>query len=245
MSPRTGVTAAALGVAKWVAPGQISDDVVCATATLQLREAIASKPLGNSLLDDAKSQPNLSAMAQVRVTNNVFSEHPWVIAAVIALIALIVISILGGRTVVRRRKDVRGLVAILRRNGEQMGIELRAPSRSSDTFRFIIRDEAESIARLDFPQGGFPTYRVKRSRTGEVRVTAPAGEAYDVVVGGPGKVLDHNGLELAFRDSRMQGGGADGRVSTAGKSLWALRRPSGSNAKNDVTPQSAPKDEWL
>ena len=228
----------------------------------------------------AKDSPAGSAWLRVRVvdaanpsvaynqeTMNVTVTQPpgflakylWYIIGIIVLIALIIAAVLWRRAVIRARKDVRGLVAILRRNGEQLGKELAAPNRWSDLFRFIIRDEAEPTARLDFPQAGIPEYHVRRSGPGEVKLTTPAGgEPYDVVVGGPGETMDHNGLELAFRDThRLRGGRGGGR--------GASRRPSsprptppppsspfdanGTSAIPSAPPApsvpSAPKDEWL
>jgi hypothetical protein len=55
-----------------------------------------------------------------------------------------------------------------------------------------------------------PVYQVKRSGNGMVRLLAPNGDGYDIVVGSAGERLEHNGLELAFRDrrrARARGGG--------------------------------------
>ena len=139
------------------------------------------------------------------------AKYLWDIIGIVALIILVILALLWRRAVIRSRKDVRGLVAILRRNGEQLGRELPAPNRWSDAFRFIIRDETEPTVRLDFPQAGFSEYRVRRSGPGEVKLMTPAGgEPYDVVVGGPGEIMEHNGLELAFRDTRRPRGGRAG-----------------------------------
>ena len=188
-------------------------------------------------------------------------KYLWDIIGLIALIILVILALLWRRAVIRRRKDVRGLVAILRRNGEQLGRELPAPNRWSDAFRFIVRDEAEPTARLDFPQAGFSEYRVRRSGPGEVKLMAPAGgEPYDIVVGGPGELMDHNGLELAFRDTRRpQGGrsgwgggrGPDRRVSSS-RPAPTTSPPSSPNG-NTTIPTASPvspappaqEDEWL
>ena len=86
---------------------------------------------------------------------------PDVLGILVAII-LAILAVLWRREVVRRRKDVRGLVAILRRQGEQLGAELRAPGRWSDVFRFIIRDEAEPTARLDQPLRRISEYMSRR-----------------------------------------------------------------------------------
>jgi hypothetical protein len=190
----------------------------------------------------------------VRVTKppGFLAKYLWDIIGILVALALIVLATLWRRAVIRRRKDVRGLIAILRRNGEQLGKELPAPNRWSDVFRFIIRDEAEPGARLDFPQAGFSEYRVKRAGPGEVKLMTPAGgEPYDVVISGPGEVMDHNGLELAFRDTRRpRGGRAGGGRRPPGRP----KASSGSTQTQPLDPNltrttpsapTAPKDEWL
>jgi hypothetical protein len=204
-----------------------------------------------------------TAIVTVTQPPSLFEKILPYLLGLLALIALIVAAILWRRAVIRARKDVRGLVAILRRNGEQLGKELPAPNRWSDLFRFIIRDEAEPTARLDFPQAGIPEYQVKRSGSGEVKLTTPAGgEPYDVVVGGPGEVMDHNGLELAFRDTHHLRGGRGGWGGERGGSRRPPRPqpaapppasspfdPNGTSAIPSAPPApsapSAPKDEWL
>lgn len=128
----------------------------------------------------------------------------WAIIGIGALLVLAILAVLWMRAAHRSRVDVRGLVAILSRDGEQMGAELKAPSKWAEAFRFTIRDEDQKTARLDFPRPGLSAYTVKRGANGEVRLMAPTGERYDVVVGGPGETLEDNGLELAFRDTRRR-----------------------------------------
>lgn len=130
------------------------------------------------------------------------AEDWWKIIA-LALVIAAILSALWMRAARRRNVDVRGLIAVLRRNGELVGTELEAPDEPSETFRFIIRDEEQPTARLEYPQPGFPAYQVSRAENGGVRLITPDGKRYDhVVVGGPGEHLDRNGLELAFRDGR-------------------------------------------
>jgi hypothetical protein len=185
------------------------------------------------------------------------AKYLWDIVGILAAIILAILAVLWRRAVIRRRKDVRGLSAILRRNGEQLGRELPAPNRWSDAFRFIIRDEAEPAARLDFPQAGFSEYRVRRSGPGEVKLMTPAGgEPYDVVVGGPGETMEHNGLELAFRDTRraLGGRGGWGGGRDVGRRVPRPRPASASPtpehfdpSATSTSPSAAPaqKDEWL
>jgi von Willebrand factor type A domain len=180
-----------------------------------------------------------------------FAKYLWDIVGIIALILLVILAVLWRRAVIRRRKDVRGLVAILRRNGDQLGRELLAPNRWSDVFRFMIRDEAEPTARLDFPQPGFSEYQVRRSGPNEVKLMTPAGgEPYDVVVGGPGETMDHNGLELAFRDTRRPRGGWGGGHGSGGSIPSPRRAPTPeplgpSTTGSGPSGPQPPNDEWL
>lgn len=202
------------------------------------------------VVDAATGQVYNAQTLNITVTTppGFFARYKWIIGGVIAAIILIILAILWRRRVIRQRKDVRGLIATLRRDGQQLGKEFPAPGRWSDVFRFIIRDEAEPTARLDFPQSGFSEYQVRRARRGEVKLTTPAGgKPYDVVVDGPGKVMEHNGLELALRnDPRRQRGGrggpAGGRVPRGRPASQS--RPSGSNGPSTV-PSAQKKDEWL
>ena len=165
---------------------------------------------------------------QVTQPPGFIGKYLWDIIGLVILIALIIAAVLWRRKVIRDRKDVRGLVATLRRDGEQLGREFPAPNRWADVFPFIIRDEAEKTARLDFPQAGIPEYQVRRSSSNEVKLTTPAGgEPYDVVVGGAGEVMDHNGLELAFRDTRrLRGNWGGGRGPSSRRAPSSRPTPS-------------------
>jgi hypothetical protein len=177
------------------------------------------------------------------------AKYLWVIIGIAALMVLVILALLWMRAAHRRKVDVRGLIAILRHNGEQMGAELKAPSKWSEVFRFIIRDGDQKTARLDYPQPGFSAYTVRRAANGEVRLITPAGERYDVVVGGPGEVTDDNGIELAFRDLRHRRvpprpadtqagqGGTPARQTTPG--------PAGQSSTFPPSPAPAQRDEWL
>lgn len=221
-----------------------------------------NSPVGSAWLEVQVVDAANPSLVYNEVTLNVqvtkppgfLAKYIWDIVGIVVAIILVILALLWRREVIRRRKDVRGLVAILRRNGVQLGRELPAPNRWSDAFRFIIRDEAEPTARLDFPQTGFSEYRVKRSGPGEVKLMTPAGgEPYDVVVGGPGETMDHNGLELAFRDTRRARAGRGGGGGRAGVHRPSGRAPtlptsqaSGPNGSSAIpTAPSAPKDEWL
>jgi len=139
-------------------------------------------------------------------------KYFWNILGLLIAIILIISFALWRRAVLRRRVDVRGLVAILRRNGGQLGGELPAPPKWSDSFRFIVRDEFEPSARLDFPMRGSSPYTVRRAGNGEVTLMTPTSERYEhIVVDGPGERLD-NGLEIAFRDRRRPRAAAHARA---------------------------------
>lgn len=102
----------------------------------------------------------------------------------------------------RARVDVRGLFAGLRRDGEPLGQELKAPSRRSNEFRFVVRDLSEQHPRLDYPRPADAVYTAKRGRDGQVRVRTAEGEVYEVQLGGAGEPLGETGVSLTFRDAR-------------------------------------------
>jgi hypothetical protein len=132
------------------------------------------------------------------------SKYKWDLLGLFALLVVAVLAAFWRRQVIRERKNVRGLVAMLRRGGVPSGQELAAGEKYSEAFPFIIRDEASLTPRLDHPPRGatMGVYQVRRARRGMVRLAAPTGlRPYEIEVGGPGQTLG-NGLELAFRDTR-------------------------------------------
>jgi hypothetical protein len=160
------------------------------------------------------------------VTQNVTVKKPpgflaqWLlpIIGLLVLLALIIAGLLALRARRRWRKNVADLTAILRRDGHELGAPLRAPQKWSDTFTFIIHDEGGPDPRLDWPQPGVPVYLVRRTSHGMVRLLTPNNnDSYDIVVGSAGERLEHNGLELAFRDRRTRRGssGPTGKRSGA------------------------------
>ena len=261
---RYGIRVAAAAVlvtfvsgAPTVAAGRLASDT---WPSLKAQASLASSPTSTRLrvkVDEAAdfraAYPAESLNATVTQPPGFLASYMWVGIGIIAMLILAVLAVLWRRVILRRR-DVRGLTAILRRNGEQLGRELPAPNRYSDTFHFIIRDEAEPAARLDFPRPGFPAYRVKRSGIGEVKLMAPAdGEMYVLVIGGPGEPVGHNGLELAFRDTRRlrSAGGArvDGRSSyghsPTPRPASSASTPQSSDPSATTAPSAPTKDEWL
>lgn len=173
------------------------------------------------------------------------AKYRWEIIGLLVLLILAVLFVLWMRAAHRRKVDVRGLIAILRRGGEQMGAELKAPGKWADTFRFIIRDEEQQTARLDYPQPGFSAFTVKRAANGQVRMITPGGERYDVVVGGPGEVME-SGLELAFRDLRRRRvtPRPEGRPGGTAAGVSASQADAPPVGQNGARP-SDPPDEWL
>ena len=138
---------------------------------------------------------------QVIPKPGIAGQYFWGFVALAVLLLIAIILFLRRRRVRRARADVRGLYAILRRNGEQMGPELKAPARWADTFRFVIRDETEENARLAHPKQDDRTFSAARGSNGLVRVVTPEGDGYDIAVGGLGEPLP-SGLQLTFRDTR-------------------------------------------
>jgi hypothetical protein len=100
--------------------------------------------------------------------------------------------------------DVRGLVAYLRRDGTQLA-ELAAKSRSSDSFRFAIRDPDDRKARLDYEESGLPLYTVRRSGNREVTLSTPTGAEYeDIALGADAVPVDGTKLQLTFAEDRKR-----------------------------------------
>jgi hypothetical protein len=171
-----------------------------------------------------------------------FAKYRWEIAGTAALILLAVLAVLWRRKVIRDRKNVRGLVATLRRGGQQVGKELAAEEKYSEVFPFIIRDEASASPRLDHPPRAesLNLYQVRRGGRGLVRLITPNGlRPYELEVSGPGQVLE-SGLELSFRDTRHpEWAGSSSSTSMpgypAGLGEWA-----GSGAGSPAMPAAAP-----
>jgi hypothetical protein len=171
-------------------------DYPLGTAFLQLQVVDAASP--------HTSYASTPLIIPVTTPPGLLARFLWeFIAAAILIIAGLVYA------ESRRRKhrddiDVRGLSAVLTREDSMVGTPVMAPSAKwSDTFRFVIRDEAGPDARLGMPDpdGDDPVYLVSRGRNGQVKVTPPAGKKFSVAANGAGKPLP-NGLLLVFRDAR-------------------------------------------
>ena len=130
-----------------------------------------------------------------------WAKYQWDILGLIALLVLAALALAARWKVSRDRRDVRHLVAMLRRGGTELGRPLEPGDKWAEVFPFVIRDD---VTQLDHPQRAASAgiYQVRRAGRGLVRLTTPTGlRPYEVEVGGPGLRMD-NGLELAFRDTR-------------------------------------------
>jgi hypothetical protein len=182
------------------------------------------------------------------------AAYNWVIIAII--VPLLLLLLLPLVWLWRRKVDVRGLIAILHRNGERVDAELMAPSgKWSNTFRFIIEDPGQASARLDYSKGGQSenAYTLWRARRGKVKLRTPAGTRYDIVVGGAREHLEQDGLALAFRDTRPRRGAmrpAAPQVDPGGTDVLDSTGQSGPQTANDrgtisQPPASAQPDPWI
>lgn len=176
------------------------------TVTLDKSAPAGTAGLEVEAVDANSGQVYNTATDVVTVTKppGFLAKYKWDLLGLLLLIILLILALLWRRQVVRDRKNVRGLVAMLRLNGMPAGQDLAAGEKYSEVFPFIIRDEASPAPRLDHPPRGatMGVYQVRRGTRGMVRLTAPAGlRPYEIEVGGPGQTLG-NGIELAFRDTR-------------------------------------------
>jgi von Willebrand factor type A domain len=207
-----GTTASVSPTTPITVPSQASGNPPSVPFTVTIGKQAGLASLELQVIDASTGQVYNTVADEIQVT----TPPPWYIRYLGLIIGVIIALalIIGGLLAVRaRRRYIRGvndLTAILRRDGAELGAPLRAPQKWSDTFTFIIHDEGGRDPRLDWPQPGVPVYRVKRSGNGMVRLLTPTNDSYDIVVGSPGERLEHNGLELAFRDrrrARARGGG--------------------------------------
>jgi hypothetical protein len=171
-------------------------------------------------------------------------KYRWeILAALILLILGTLLAILQRRARLRAA-DVRGLYASIQRDGERIGVELKAPGKRASEFRFVIRDEGEPTERLDYPRPQDPAYSAQRGQTGRVSVSTPAGEQYDITVGGTGEPLP-SGLRLAFRDLRRAPSSA-GRGSNGARPPAPTPAPPGTGqARPAASSPPSPADPWL
>ena len=177
------------------------------------------------------------------------ARYLWAIVGVVILLILAALFALWRRRVRRNAADVRGLYAIIRRDGEPAGAELKAPNKQADTFRFVIRDETLPEARLDFPsRSDDEPYMARRGRRGQVDVVTPIREQYEITIGGSGEPLP-SGLRLAFRDVR---GASRGRPASPNGNRRSARRPvppsadpAGPADASSTPPPAQPDDPWV
>ncbi len=143
---------------------------------------------------------NDQLLVTVRKPPGWLAKYRWAIAGAVAILLLITLALYVRRLNRRRRVDVRGLFAVLSRDGEQVVHELKAPGRWAETFRFVIHDEESPQPRLDYPRPGDRAYVARRAANGRVSVKAPDGDRYDMPAGGAGERLP-SGIHLALRDT--------------------------------------------
>jgi hypothetical protein len=206
------------------------------TVTVDKSAQAAAAQFAVQAVDADTGQPYSAATALVQVTTppGFFAQYKWIIIGILALIAAAILTALAAYKVNRDRKDVRGLVATLRRGGVPVGRELEPGEKWAEVFPFIIRNEASDAPYLDHPARETTTalYQVRRAGRGKIRLTTPTGlRPYDIEVNGPGLRMDR-GLELSFRDTRhLDWVGTSEQVVTA--SDWS---GSGAAGMPDPTP---------
>ena len=204
-----------------------------------------NSPTGTAFLEvkvvDAANPSTVYSAGTLELTvtapPSLVDQYLWAFIGVIIL-AILVVLLLFLRA--RRRKkgsDVRGLYAIIRRDGEQLGADLKAPNKQADTFRFVIRDETQPEARLDYPsRSDDQPYLVQRGRPGQVNVLTPLRERYEVSIGGSGEPLP-SGLQLAFRDVR--------RSRPASSNGSRRQTPPSGGSGPAAPPADPPENQWL
>jgi hypothetical protein len=173
------------------------------------------------------------------------ARYIWEIVGVAALLILAVLLAFLRRRA-RRAADVRGLYAIIRRNGEQVGPELRASSKQNQTFRFVIRDEGEFTERLEYARPEDSVYAARRGKVGLVNVETPTGDRYDIIVGSSGEALP-SGLRLAFRDARYPTSRPWSAPSGDNLAARRLMSPPLADPGQGIAPSPSPppQDPWL
>ena len=213
-----------------------------------------NSPLGPARLEvrvvDPANPSTAYSVGALTVTVNsppgFYARYLWVVIGAIVGVVLILSTLLAFRRRRARRAatDVSGLYAIIRRNGERVGAELKAPSKWAETFRFVIRDEGEPTARLDYPRPEDSAYSARRGRGGQVKVVTPTGEQFDITVGGSGEPLP-SGLQLAFRDTKHAT--VKLRSSPNGNLTSSMPAPQPADPGEPAAPYSpSPQlDEWL
>jgi hypothetical protein len=176
------------------------------TIVLARNSALGGTSLSVRLADSAQpAQVYGAGQLNITVANppGPWQKYKWIILGAAALVLALITLLLVRRAARRARIAVHGLRASLSRDGEPVGVEVRAPRKWSPEFRFVIRDPAGQYPRLDNPQSGDHPYVARRAQDGRVTVRTPDGEKHQILLGSQGEALD-NGLVLAFHDSRRR-----------------------------------------
>jgi von Willebrand factor type A domain-containing protein len=174
----------------------------------------------------------------------ILAKYYWEIVAALILALLGCLTVLFRQRARRRAADVRGLYAMISRDGERVGAELKAPGKSGKIFRFIIRDEDELTARLDYPRPEDSVYLARRGRVGQISVTTPEGEHYDIMAGDSGELLP-SGLRLAFRDAKRATLAPQRMSNGIGPSAPSPVPQPADSGWGTVPSHSPPDDPWL
>ena len=200
-------------------------------------------------IDAGTGQIYNAAPDEITVTTppTFFDKYKWDGLGLLALVILLIAAALWRRQVVRDRKNVRGLVAMLRFGGVQSGRELAADEKYSEVFPFVIQTETGS-PYLNHPARGATTgiYQVRRGGRGIVRLMPPAGglRPYEIEVGGPGQALE-DGLEVAFRDTRHPNWTGSGAAAAGGyANTQAIPSLSSATTPEDWSGGGAAHEDW-
>jgi hypothetical protein len=130
------------------------------------------------------------------------AKYRWDLIGAVVLLLLCAVGLYVLRLTRRNRIDVRGLWAMLLRDGDMVH-ELKALEKRAAIFPFMIRDTEGEHPRLDYPQPGERSYQARRGTSGHVSLTSPDGAKYEIAPGGASQPLP-GGLQLAFRDTRQE-----------------------------------------
>jgi hypothetical protein len=161
------------------------------------------------VVDDAdprKVYANGQLTVTVRRPPGFVERNRWAIMGGLLLAAVLAALLVLWRRARRAAVDVRGLYAGLRRDGDPVGADLKAPSKWADEFTFVIKDADGPYPRLDYTRPGDPVYRARRGANGAIVVRTPEGEKYEIALGGHRPEHERFSQFHRFRSGRSQSG---------------------------------------